>query len=63
MARAKDRTLAEVKRIRRQLSARLMKAKRKGKLHQEMLALHAEAKEFLRDAARKARAPRGRKQA
>ncbi len=63
MARSKDRSLAEVKKIRAGLSARLLKAKRKGKLHQEMLALHAEAKEFLRDASRKARASRGRKHA
>lgn len=63
MARRKDQSLAEIKRIRRQLSARLMEAKRKGRLHQEMLALHAEAEKFLRQSVRGTRPSRRRKQA
>lgn len=63
MARTKDRTLTEVKKTRSKLAARLMKAKRKGRLHEEMRTLHDEAQQFLRQAQQRARAARRRKQA
>jgi hypothetical protein len=58
MAQSKDRSLAEVKRIRRKLSARLMKAHKAGRLDQEMQALHREANATMREAAARAKASR-----
>ncbi len=63
MARTKDRTLTQVKKTRSKLAARLMKAKRKGRLRDEMRAVHDEAQQFLREAQQRARAARRRKRA
>lgn len=63
MARTKDRNLAEMKKIREKLSARLMRAHRRGRLDAEMQDLHREAQHVLREAKARARSARPRKQA
>ncbi len=58
MARTRDRSLAEIKAIRRKLSARLMKAHKAGRLDQEMRAMDRRADEAMREAAARAKARR-----
>jgi hypothetical protein len=55
MAGHKDPVVAEVKKIRRELSRRLMAAHRKGRLHEELLALEREGMRAYREAANGAR--------
>lgn len=50
MARYRDPVVAEVKRIRRKLSRRLMQAHRRGKLHEELKALEREGQRAYREA-------------
>lgn len=50
MARHKDPVVAEVKKVRRELSRRLMAAHRKGRLHEELLTLEREGERAYRDA-------------
>lgn len=50
MARPKDLIVAEVKRIRRQISKRLMEAHRKGRLHEELVSLEREGERAFREA-------------
>jgi hypothetical protein len=63
MARHKDPVVAEVKRARRRVSRRLMEADRKGRLREELQAMHRRAEQALRDAAARAKAARKRAQA
>jgi hypothetical protein len=58
MARTKDRSLVEVKKIRRKLSARLMKAHRAGRLDQELQAMDRRADQAMREAAVRGKARR-----
>jgi len=50
MARYKDPVVAQVKRIRRDLSRRLMAAHRKGRLHEELLSMGREGEHAYREA-------------
>ncbi len=60
MARTKDRSLAELRFIRREVSALFARAKSNGRLRKEMLAVLQEAGDFLTNAIRKPRASRRR---
>ncbi len=55
--------MAEVKRARRKVSRRLTEADRKGRLREELQAMHRRAEQALRDAAARAKAARKRAQA
>jgi hypothetical protein len=50
MARHHDAVVAEVKKVRRQLSRRLMEARRRGRLHEELLAQGREGLRAYREA-------------
>ncbi len=58
MARAKDPALTVIKKIRRKLSARLTKAHEAGRLHDEMRAVHREAKRVRREVEARAKSRR-----
>jgi hypothetical protein len=55
MARAKDLIVADVKRVRREISRRLLAARRGGRLHEELTALEREGERACRDASKKRR--------
>ena len=50
MARYKDPVVAQVKKVRRELSRQLMAAHRKGKLHEEIKAMEREGERAYREA-------------
>ena len=50
MARPKDSTVADVKRIRRKISKRLMAAHRQGRLHEELVAMGRKGESAYREA-------------
>ena len=50
MARTKDLIVADVKRVRRKISKRLMDAQRRGKLHDEIAALERKGERACREA-------------
>jgi len=50
MARPKDPLVADVKRIRRKISKRLMEAHRRGRLHEELLSMERQGERVCRDA-------------
>ena len=50
MARTRDPVLTELKKIRRKLSKRLMQAHRKGRLHEELLAVEKEGQKAWKEA-------------
>jgi hypothetical protein len=52
MIRAKDRMVADVKRVRREISRRLLAARRRGRLHEELTALEREGERACRDASK-----------
>lgn len=60
MARHKDRVVAEVKRVRRKVSKRLMKAHRQGRLREEVRAFEREGMALLREAVGRAAVDRAR---
>lgn len=49
MARYRDPVVAEVKKVRRELSRRLMKAHRHGRLHEELMAMDREGAKAYRE--------------
>jgi hypothetical protein len=61
MARHKDRVVAEIKRVRRKVSNRLMKAHRQGRLREELRAFEKAGMDLLREAVGPAAVHRGRK--
>ncbi len=61
MARHKDPIVAEVKRIRRRISKRLMEADRKGRLHEAMRELERRGEALLEEAVGPVKARRLRK--
>lgn len=56
MAGYKDPVVAEVKRIRRKLAERLIRARRKGRVREELKAMEKRAHQALREAAQRAKA-------
>lgn len=60
MARPKDPVVADVKRIRKKLSKRLMAAHRRGQLHEELLAMGRQAERSFRGAANGSHSADGR---
>jgi len=63
LAGSKDPVVAQVKRIRRKLSRKLMAAHRKGKLHEAMRALEREGIEALKEAGKRSKPARKRARA
>ena len=61
MARHKDRVVAEIKRVRRKVSTRLMKAHRQGRLPEELRAFEREGMDLLHEAVGPAAFHRARK--
>lgn len=61
MARHRDRVVAEVKRIRRKISRRLMAAHRKGRLHEAVRELERKGDQLLREAVGSAAVERAKK--
>jgi hypothetical protein len=61
MASHTDRNLAQVKRIRRRINARLMKAQKAGRLHEAVQELQAQGRRALQEAVAHGKAGRGRR--
>jgi len=60
MARAKDPLIADVKRIRRKISRRLMDAHHRGRLHEELLAMERQGERAYREAVNGSKAGNGK---